>query len=117
MSYKHKTYSPGRFDTLIQIKAKQVTKDDYGEETVTLVPFANDVWAEKDYQAGREFWAGTAGSEGSKKAKKVVKYVFYYIEGLTEEMVIVDDNQEYDITSVSDVNRQQYHMAIAEIYV
>lgn len=114
MSYKAKTYTPGRMDAEIVIKNEVTTQNEYGEEVVTYTEIAT-IWADRDYQSGREFWAGTAGTEASKAVQRVNKYTFRYIDGLTEEMVIFDGGEMYDITKIAELNRMQYHQVIAQL--
>jgi len=116
MSYRTKTYDPGRFDTYIEIKQKTKVLDEYGEEVVTLVTVA-EVWAEREMQGAREFRSGTAGADASKEAHIVAKYTFRYVDGLTYDMVIIDDGEEYDITRIADKNRKQYSETIAQTNV
>lgn len=116
MTFKTKTYEPGRFDIPIEVKQKTKTQNEYGEEVITLTTVASP-WAERELQQSREFRAGTSGVEASKEALVVVKYTCRYIDGLTYDMVIVDDGVQYDITKVGDKNRKQYSEIIAQAHV
>jgi hypothetical protein len=113
MRSKAKTYSPGDFEWLVTISEQKSTPNEYNEPEIMLVPVA-EVWAKKQYQSGREFYAGTAGMQGSKVAQEVVMFTFRYVEGLNEQMFISDDEGEYNITRISAMNRNQYHQVIAQ---
>lgn len=113
MSSKRRTYDPGEFEWLVTINEKSSTQNGYGEEVPVLVP-VTQVWAKKQYQAGREFYAGNAGVEGSKVAQKVVMYTFRFVDSLNEMMMITDKEEVYDITRISVLNRNQYHQVIAQ---
>ncbi|NTW98530.1 MAG: head-tail adaptor protein [Geobacteraceae bacterium] len=113
MSSKRRIYDPGEFEWLLTINERSSTKNGYGEEEPVLVP-VTQVWAKKQYQAGREFYAGNAGVEASKVAQEVVMYTFRYLEGLHEMMMITDKEESYDITRISVLNRNQYHQVIAQ---
>lgn len=115
MAYKADTYTPGRMDAEIIIKSKAATQNEYGEEVVTYPTTIASVWADRDYQSGKEFWAGSAGTEASKAVQKVNKYTFRYVDGLTEGMVIFDGAEMYDITKIAELNRRQYHQVIAQL--
>ncbi|NTU67970.1 MAG: head-tail adaptor protein [Chlorobiaceae bacterium] len=116
MSYRTKTYDPGRFDIPITIKRKSKTQNEYGEEIVSLVT-VTDAWAEKELQQAREFRSGNAGVEASKKAQVVAKYTFRFVSGLAYDMIILDGDEEYNITKIADKNRQQYSEVIAQTNV
>lgn len=116
MSFKAKTYESGRFDALITIKRKTKTQNEFGEEVVALVTFS-EAWAEREYQQAREFRAGTSGVEASKKPLTVVKYTLRYVDGISYDMVIIDGNNQYDITGIAEKNRRQYSEIIAQCYV
>lgn len=113
MSSKRRIYDPGEFEWLLTINQRSSTKNEYGEEVPVLVP-VTEVWAKKQYQAGREFYAGNAGMEGSKVAQKVVMYTFRFVDGLNEMMMITDGEENYDITRITPLNRNQYHQVIAQ---
>lgn len=113
MRSKAKTYAPGEFEWLVSIQKPKSTLNEYNEAEITLVPVA-EVWAKKQYQAGREFYAGTAGMQGSKVAQEVAMFTFRYVEGLNEQMCITDEEGTYNITRISTMNRNQYHQVIGE---
>jgi head-tail adaptor len=113
MSSKRRIYDPGDFEWLVTINEKSSTTNGYGESEPVLVP-VTQVWAKKQYQAGREFYAGTAGREASKVAQEVLMYTFRYVDGLNEMMMITDGAENYDITRISALNRNQYHQVIAQ---
>ena len=113
MKPKAKIYDPGEFEWLVTINQKTATTNAYNEQEVTLAP-VTQVWAKKQYQSGREFYAGNAGQQGSKVAQEVVMYTFRHVDGLNEQMFISDDEGTYNITSVAALNRKQYHQVIAK---
>jgi head-tail adaptor len=111
MSYK--ASSSGEYDRYIQIKSKTRTQNEFGEETITLVLFA-EAWAKKRSSAGKEFYAGTAGANGSKIAEEVMMYTFRYLPNLTHDMIIVDGSENFDITRISELGRQVETQVIAK---
>jgi len=111
MSYK--ASSSGEYDRYIQIKSKARAQNEFGEETITLVLFA-EAWAKKRSNAGKEFYAGAAGKDGSKIAEEIMMYTFRYLPGITHDMVIIDGSEQFDITRISELGRQVETQVIAK---
>ncbi|GEM_PF-6923971 len=116
MAYTYKPCNPAEYDRCIQIQSKVKAQDAYGAETVTLSPFVTDGWAKRKDGATREFYAGTLkqGLEGSKIAVALVMYTMRYVEGLSQDMVIIEDGIVYDIVDTAELGRKMEHQVICK---
>lgn len=90
--------------TLISIKRKDDKRNDYGESSLKYIDFKSNISASKEQLLGNEYF-----SAEKINSKVEVKFKTYYIPGVTDEMVIVDNEGTYEILSainIKSLNRE-----------
>jgi len=92
----------GTKDRIIDINTYTTSTGDFGESITSNTPFYNDVWAEIIYASGDERNEGE-----SVTALNEVSFIINYMTGITEKMVVVYDNKNYDILHIEVIGRER----------
>lgn len=91
----------GKFRHRVTIKEKSVTRNTYGEETVTWVEIGT-YWGSVEPIRGREFVEMRQA-----QAEITTRIRIRYISGITPAMKAFYDSREYDIMDVIHVEERQ----------
>ena len=84
----------GRLRHRVTIKTKSVTRDDYGQETITWTTYAT-VWGSVEPLSGREYEAGQQIDMAVDTRIRI-----RYLAGVTPTMQVTCGSHTYDIQSV-----------------
>lgn len=88
----------GQLNKQITIQQRATTKDAEGGMVDVWSDFAADIWAKKNNLSGNE---RQATQQGGQRLEARTEYTVYYIEGVNNEMRIVDNGVKYNIRHVN----------------
>ncbi|AND85565.1 phage head closure protein [Clostridium tyrobutyricum] len=70
------------------------------------------VWAEVSNLMGREYFAAAAG-----QAEKTVKFTIRYLQGITDDMRILFEDKQYNITFIDNIKYRNKYIEIKALEV
>ena len=91
----------GDLDQRVLIQSRSVTKDAYGQDTITWVDVCS-VWAQVHALRGREFFAAAQTQQ-----EQSVKVRIRYRTDITQTCRLVHNGVNHDITGVIPVGRKE----------
>ena len=98
----------GKLDRFVQIFSVIKTRDAAGQEVLEKTLF-HEGFAAVNPMIGRERFASQR-----EMAIRTYKFVIRYKDGLTEEMILVFEGEDYDITGLAPMgNRNRHWLEIA----
>jgi SPP1 family predicted phage head-tail adaptor len=101
-----KVTNPGDFRTRVTLKKRMVVEGTGGFQTPSLIPLAM-VWAKWVNVHGSEAWAAS-----SMNAMRAATVTIRYRDDIDETCVVVLDGNNYEITSMDDIQQRHEYIEL-----
>lgn len=92
----------GRLDRRITLLARTLARDSFGDATETFAPVAT-VWAQVIHDRGGEL---SRTNDAQRQAQAVVTFRIRWRVGLTSDMRIACEGNEYDVKAIMEIGRR-----------